>query len=123
MKLSKLLVGNIAAGLVSASLIPSVYGKLTKHEEVTKLLDQGQIFDWVVQIGIIELFCIVIFAIPKTRHFGTVLMTAYFGGALCYHFVKGDAYTAPLVYISLVWIISFLRGFPFLATSKSVVEN
>lgn len=54
-------------------------------------------------LGFIELLCVIIFVIPKTRNIGFLLMTAYIGGIIASEWValSGNPITGILLEIFL----------------------
>ncbi len=60
-------------------------------------------------IGVFEVLCAIVYAIPQTSVLGAVLMTGYLGGACATHIHGGEAPTAPLVVAALAWVGLFLR--------------
>lgn len=60
-------------------------------------------------IGIVEIACAVIYAVPKTRMLGAILVTGYLGGAIATHVRVGDIFVIPLVLGILAWAGLFLR--------------
>jgi len=60
-------------------------------------------------IGIVEIACAVIYAVPKTRMLGAILVTGYLGGAIATHVRIGDVFVIPLVLGIFVWAGLFLR--------------
>ncbi len=54
-------------------------------------------------IGIVELTCVVLYAIPRTAALGAVLLTAYLGGAVVTHVRVGEAPFAPILIGVIVW--------------------
>jgi hypothetical protein len=64
-------------------------------------------------IGILELVCTLIYAIPRTSVLGAVLLTGFLGGAISTHVRVGDPLLTHVffpVYIgALVWAGVFLR--------------
>src|SRR5258707_7062202 len=64
-------------------------------------------------IGILELFCVVVYVIPRTSVLGAVLLTGYLGGAIATHVRIGSplfTHTLFPVYIGLlIWSGLFLR--------------
>lgn len=63
----------------------------------------------VIPLGILEIVCALIYAIPRTSVFGAVLLTAYFGGATATHVRIGEAFYMPVIFGVLVWIGLYLR--------------
>jgi hypothetical protein len=63
----------------------------------------------VVGIGILELFCTVVYLIPRSSVLGAILLTGYLGGATATHVRIGDPFFIPIVLGILVWGGLFLR--------------
>jgi hypothetical protein len=60
-------------------------------------------------IGIVEIACAVIYAIPRTRVLGAILVTGYLGGAVATHVRVGDVFVLPLLLGIFAWGGLFLR--------------
>ena len=60
-------------------------------------------------LGVVELLCVVLYAVPRTAVLGAVLLTGYLGGAIATHVRLGEAFTPPLLLGVLVWAGLFLR--------------
>ncbi len=60
-------------------------------------------------IGVVEIACAVLYAVPKTRFLGAILATGYLGGAIVTHVRVGQPFVAPLVLGVLVWVGLYLR--------------
>jgi len=64
----------------------------------------------IVPLGIIEVSCVLLYAIPRTAVLGAVLATGYLGGAIATHVRVGDpAFFTPLVLGIIVWGGLYLR--------------
>jgi len=63
----------------------------------------------VLGIGLLELTCGILYAIPRTAVLGTVLLTGYFGAATALHLRVGDSIVTPLVFGGLCWLGTYLR--------------
>lgn len=67
----------------------------------------------VVPIGIVEIFCLLLYVIPRTSIFGALLMTGYLGGAAATHARLGNPLFSHVlfsVYIAiLLWGAIYLR--------------
>jgi hypothetical protein len=66
----------------------------------------------VVGIGLIELVCLVIYAIPRTSVLGAMLLTGYLGGAIATQVRAGSPLFSiifPIIIGALVWGGLFLR--------------
>ncbi|MCU1282110.1 MAG: rane protein [bacterium] len=62
-----------------------------------------------IGIGLLELFCVLLYAIPATSVLGVVLVTAYLGGAVATHVRAGEAFVTPVVLGMLAWLGLYLR--------------
>src|SRR5688500_16629163 len=60
-------------------------------------------------IGIVELTCAVIYAIPRTAVLGAILLTGYLGGAVATHVRIEENFISPLIVGVLVWLGIYLR--------------
>ena len=55
-------------------------------------------------LGVVELACVIVYAIPRTAVLGAVLMTGYLGGAIATHVRIGDpSFLAPLGLGVIAW--------------------
>lgn len=67
----------------------------------------------VVGIGIIELVCLVLYAVPRTSIAGAILLTGYLGGAIATHVRIGSPLFShtlfPIYVAALVWGGLYLR--------------
>jgi hypothetical protein len=63
-------------------------------------------------LGIVELICVVLYAIPRTSILGAILLTGYLGGAVATHLrVRDPLFDTlfPIIFGVLVWAGLFLR--------------
>lgn len=60
-------------------------------------------------VGLLELACVALYVLPRTRVLGAVMLTGYFGGAIATHVRIGEAFVAPLVLAVMFWLGLFLR--------------
>src|SRR5246127_1079569 len=64
----------------------------------------------IIPVGIIELVCVIVYAIPQTAVLGAILMTGLLGGATITTLRIGDpTYPMPVVLGMLAWGGLFLR--------------
>jgi len=65
-------------------------------------------------IGVVELVCLVLYAVPRTAVLGAILLTALFGGGIATHIRVGDPLFTHIlfgVYLGLfVWGGLYLRS-------------
>jgi hypothetical protein len=60
-------------------------------------------------LAMLELFCTVVYIVPRTAVLGAVLLTGYLGGAVATHVRVGDAFVVPLLLGVLLWAGLYLR--------------
>jgi DoxX-like family len=68
---------------------------------------------------VLELVVVALYAVPRTRVLGAVLVTGYLGGAIATHVRAGDPFVAPLVLGIIVWLGAWLRDEKVRARSPS----
>jgi len=80
-----------------------------------------------IELGVIELACVVVYAIPRTSILGAILLTGYLGGAVATHLRVLDPLfdtIFPILIGALVWGGIYLRDarlralVPFKSTSN-----
>jgi hypothetical protein len=55
-------------------------------------------------LGVLELACVILYAIPRTAVLGAIVMTGYLGGAIATHVRIGDpSFLVPLGLAVIVW--------------------
>jgi ABC-type Na+ efflux pump permease subunit len=61
-------------------------------------------------LAIIELVSAILFLLPRTSVLGTLLLTAYMGGAIATHVTTAQPLLAPCVIMAIIWIVSVWRN-------------
>jgi hypothetical protein len=111
MSRGRIWVGRVLSALPVLMMLFSAFLKFRAPPEVVKAFT-GQ-FGYPAQtlmwLGVVELSCAVIYAIPQTAVLGAVLVTAYLGGAVATHVRVSDVWFAPVVLGILAWIGLYLR--------------
>ena len=102
--------GRIISTLPVLMLLVSGAIKLAKPavvlEEFARLGYDGSL---ALGIGIVEIACAAVYAIPRTSVLGAILLTGYLGGATATHVRIGDPFFGPIILGVLVWVGLFLR--------------
>ena len=101
--------GRVISGVVVLMLCFSAVMKMIHHEEVIKEFTRLGWPDVIVGLGIVELVCAILYAIPQTTVLGAILLTGYLGGAIATHVRIEDPYIGPAIGGMLVWLGIFLR--------------
>jgi hypothetical protein len=102
--------GYIVSALPVILLVFSGVMKLAKPDVVVKGFEHlGYDVSAILGLGIIELGCTIIYAIPHTAVLGAILLTGYMGGATATHLRVGEPYFATIIVGVLVWGGLWLR--------------
>lgn len=100
------IAGWIIAGLLTALYLFSASGKFLQPEQ----MEQMKLGDWRVIIALGEIGSALLFLLPRTNIYGTLLLSAYMGGAIILHMTGGLSIVMPSVVLILVWVVGFLRN-------------
>jgi hypothetical protein len=104
------LAGRIVSGFAVLMLAGSAFMKISGNPEMLKnLAAQGITAEMVRNIGILELVCALIYAVPQLSFLGAVLLTGYMGGAVYAHVRVGEQFVPPLIPAAVVWVGLALR--------------
>ncbi len=106
--------GRVLSGVALAALGIDASMKLLQLPEALKgTVELGYPASAVFTLGVIQLVCWVLYAIPRTAVLGAILWTGYFGGAVATHLrVQNPLFTHVLsgVYVALfIWGGLYLR--------------
>lgn len=112
---AQLWAGRVAGALPVLALVMSASMKLSHNPQmVPQFVGKfGFAESALTPLGLVELACAILYAIPKTRALGAVLVTGYLGGAIATHVRIGEAFAVPLVLGVLVWLGLFLTDARF----------
>ncbi len=102
--------GRILSGIVALLFAFSGVMKFQGGEDLeTGFAHLGLSLSMAHPLGILELLCVVIYAIPATAVLGAILLTGYLGGAICTHWRVGDPFFVQIGVGVFVWLGLFLR--------------
>jgi hypothetical protein len=62
-----------------------------------------------VPLLIVEIICVILYAVPQTAVLGAILLTGYLGGAVATHVRAGEPWFFPVIVGVLVWLGLVLR--------------
>jgi DoxX-like family len=106
-------VGRILSAIAVLMLLFSGSLKLFNLPDVLKEFDRlGYLQGAPLTIGILEIACTIIYAIPQTSVLGAILLTGYLGGAVATHVRIDDSFDkliGPIIPGVLIWLGLFLR--------------
>ena len=106
-------LGWLLTGMLTFALVMSAFGKLSGSQEMIDMFTGHGIADWLTIIGIGELISVLLFVYPKTKTLGTLLLSAYFGGAIMVHMSHGEPFVGPAVFLVVIWVTAWVRGMPW----------
>jgi len=103
-------IGRVISILVSLLFAMSALMKLKGGTEVIQgMTHLGLPESLIVPLAILEISCVVIYAIPATSVLGAILLTGYIGGAICTHLRVGDPFFIQIGIGIFVWLGLYLR--------------
>ena len=106
-------VGRAISALVSLLFAMSAVMKFRSGPEVVQgMVHLGLPESLIMPLGMLELLCVVTYAIPATSVLGAILLTGYIGGAICSHLRVGDPFFVQIVLGIVVWLGLYLRETP-----------
>jgi hypothetical protein len=104
--------GRVLSALPVVMMLLSGVAKLAHAPQVVENMTGkfGYPEGTITPIGLIEVACAVVYAIPRTSVLGAVLVAGYFGGAVATHVRIGDpSFIAPLLLGIFAWLGLYLR--------------
>jgi hypothetical protein len=104
-------VGCALSAAATLVLARSAWMKLSADPQVVQQVVEhwGYPASSVADIGLLELTCLLVYAVPRTTALGAVLLTGYFGGAVATHVRIGEPFWVPLAVATLAWAGVYLR--------------
>jgi len=103
--------GRIMSTLPVVMLLFSASMKFSGSPDLAKGFEH---LGWKIQLapslGVLELVCTLLYAIPRTSVLGAILLTAYLGGATATHVRVGDPFVSTIIVGVVLWGGLFLRN-------------
>ena len=104
------IIGWVLSGALALLFIFSAYHKLIQNPEGLKMAEAiGLTSQQFMMLGIVELLSLLLFLMPRTGILGTLLLTAYLGGAIATQLEHGESVIAACVTMAVLWITAVLR--------------
>jgi hypothetical protein len=102
--------GRILSGLPVLALLMSAAMKFAMPADAVEgFTHLGWPRELAIALGIIELTCTLLYAIPQTAVLGAILLTGYLGGAIATHVRIEEGFVPPLILGVMIWLGLFLR--------------
>ena len=105
-------MGRVFTALPILMLLLSATLKLTKQPQMVETFTGrlGYSASALAGIGLLEVACVALYAVPSTAVLGAVLLTGFLGGAIATHVRVGDpSFFIPLFLGVLVWAGIYFR--------------
>lgn len=103
-------IGRVMSGVIVLLFAFSAVMKLVQAPAVA---DGFKHLEWPVNyalgLGVLELACAIIYAIPRTAVLGAVLLTGYLGGAIATHVRIGEQVIPHIIFGLMIWGGLYLR--------------
>jgi uncharacterized membrane protein YphA (DoxX/SURF4 family) len=99
-------------GLVALLMLWSGFGKVfgfAPAEVVEHMTRQG-LKERIPLIGMGEMAGAILLILPWTSPLGALVVSAFWGGAICLHMAFAEAYTMEAGVLLVTWLGAFLRG-------------
>lgn len=108
---TQLWAGRVVSALPVFGLVMSAMMKLSGNPQMVQQFQEkmGYPGHVLAPIGIVELVCTILYAIPQTAVLGAILLTGYLGGAIATHVRISEPFIPPILLGVLVWAGLFLR--------------
>jgi hypothetical protein len=120
-------VGRVASGLaIVFMLFDGVLHILKPAPVATAFAQLGYPLNLAVSLGVLELVCILIYAVPRTAAAGAILLTGYLGGAVATQLRVGHSFFEtifPVIIAVLAWGGLFVRDGRVRAALLGVTEG
>ena len=120
---ARLWIGRVLTALPILTLTASGVFKLSHSEAVVEgfVTKAGFPESAITPIGLVELLCVAVYAIPRTRVLGAILIAAYLGGATATHVRQGEPFVIPVALGIIAWLGVYLtdRGLRELVPLRS----
>ena len=87
----RLWIGRTVVAICALFLVFDSVGKLLKVAPVVAgTTELGYAESVIIPLGIVQLSCLILYLVPRTRILGALLLTAYLGGAVATHVRVGS---------------------------------
>lgn len=97
------------SALLGAAFLFSAASKLLGARFEVAMFEKWGLIDHLTLIGVAELLSTILFLMPRTAAPGTLLLSAYLGGAIATHMQHRESYLIPSVFLVLLWVAAGLR--------------
>lgn len=106
------ITGLVLHGLVAALMLSSGFGKVFGFApaDVVEAMTRQGLGGRIALIGLGEMAGALLLIVPRTSPLGTLVVSAFWGGAICLHMAFGEPYALEASVLVVAWAGAFLRG-------------
>lgn len=108
MRIAGIVLHALVAALMAFSGFGKVFG-LAPPDVVQTMTRQG-LKDRIRLIGLGEIAGAILLILPWTSPFGTLVVSAFWGGAICLHMAFAEGYMLEAGVLLATWFGAYLRG-------------
>ena len=102
-----------------AMLVITAIPKIFSIEFMVNNMQEAGMGHMTFGVGLIELGCVLLFLIPKTRGIGFLLVTAYTGGIIAAEWIAGKPVIPGIAIQILMWIGMYFENPQFFRLANS----
>jgi hypothetical protein len=117
MRITGLVLHLIIGGLMLASGSAKGLGLLP--EEAKQEMAGSGIGENLLLIGSGEIASALLLIIPRTLSLGVLLVSGFWGGAICLHLSQGESYVVQSMFLAITWVGAWLRCPALLASFRA----
>lgn len=105
------IAGIVITTLVTLALLASAAGKFVGGADYEASTAQiGIPASLRIPLGVLESFCAIVYAVPRTSFLGAILITGYMGGAMLTHLRVGESWYVQFLVGVVAWVGYGLRN-------------
>jgi hypothetical protein len=106
---SRKVIGYALSIIPSLMVFTSGLLKFTPNPSILEILEKLGVAEQAVFIGLVEVFCVILYWIPKTSNIGFFLFCSYAGGIIVGELILGDLPIPGLAIGAMVYVGTLLR--------------
>jgi hypothetical protein len=73
-------------------------------------MEQMKLSNWRIIIALGEIASSLLFLLPKTNKYGTLLLSSYMGGTIILHMTGDISIMMPSAVLIIIWVVLYLRS-------------
>lgn len=102
-------IGAYLAYVLAVLFLLAAAGEIFHLPSTITLLSANDVVNWVTVIGLGLVVSVVLYVYPRTKNFGTLLLSSYMGGAILFHMSLGQPFVLQSILLIVIWVIAWMR--------------